>query len=66
MRLKISYEAGKKSLEVKEGQTIHQALQTNHINVQNYLIRHGQEIISEKEVIQKDMTLELIKIVSGG
>lgn len=70
MLLRIKYENGEKKIELKERKKIFDILRENGFKVQDYLIKMGGEIVLEEEFIEvdgnKEISMELIKIVSGG
>ena len=57
---------GEKEVEVKDKARVIDVLKTIGINPETVLVKKGDEVIVEDEVLKENDEIELIKVVSGG
>ena len=62
----VVFEGKKEKVSVAEGTSFADAVRKAGINPETVLIAHGKDVVPETEPVEKNCTLTLIKVISGG
>lgn len=66
MKITIQLVNKKKSVEVPEKSKVVDVIKKAEINPETIIVRRGEDILLEEDVVRKNDTLEMIRIISGG
>ena len=66
MRVIVHRAEKKRSIEVPEKSKVLDVLRKIEVNPETVIVRRGEDILLEDDVLRKNDSLELIRIISGG
>jgi len=66
MKIIVQFAEKKKSLEVPEKAKVIDVVREVNVNPEAVIVRRGDDILLEEDVLKNNDNLELIRIISGG
>lgn len=66
MRVVVHHMEKNRSIEVPEKSKVIDVIRKANVNPETVIVRRGEEILLEDDVLRKNDKLEMIRIISGG
>ncbi|NIO19691.1 MAG: thiamine biosynthesis protein ThiS [Candidatus Aenigmarchaeota archaeon] len=66
MKIVVQFAERKKNVEVPEKSKVIDVIKKSKVNPETVIVRRGDEILLEEDLVKKNDSIELIRIISGG